>query len=172
MFLWVPGRHVFRSSAHGQEKRSREALKTWVCGNAEKNVRSRKVAGSMGLRQRLSRKVTRSMGFRTICCSKLPKTWAYNSYFSVLLVMTGAAKLLINQENLSSKSTSLPMKSENRAYNPCFPALGVVFLCLHRFFLLPSLFLINLWQSPSVIDDQVDHFWNRAPKHNKSWFQA
>ena len=139
---------------HSKKYETAKLLKIWVCGNA-KTAKLQEVWVSGRFR-----------------CPKLPHFWAYRSYFHVLLALIGAAKLLTIRKNMGSRSTCLSMKSENRTYNLYFPALGVVFLFLHCVCLLPSLFPINLWQPPSVIDDQVDHFCNQAPKHCKGWFQA
>ena len=73
-------------------------------------------------------------------------------------VLVGAEKLPKGYESMGSRSPFLSMKSTNRAYNPFLHVLGVAFLRLCYFCLLPSLFLINMPQLQSVIDDSVDDF--------------
>ena len=86
---------------------------------------------------------------------------------------TSLGKLFNKKRCRSSKNTSFRLtfytwKPTNRSYNPLFSVLGVVFLSLRCFTLLPSFFSIKMWQLPSVIDDYVDHFWHWAHNYSKS----
>ena len=84
-----------------QTKEAAKLLKVWVCGCTLKSTKPQSY-GKYGFAATPKPQSYKKYEFQD---DLLPEVWAYNSYFSVLLPLIGAAKLLTVQKNMGSRST-------------------------------------------------------------------